>query len=299
MKMRHLTALLLVTFLHGCELAPAQSFVRLGRNPQDKVLPGFWTQNTNANGTVLGLNYNATVRLAVRLLPLDSAFDDLVATGLVVRGSIVSHGTGGGEQYGSGASATNSAALAVGSSAFAGGENGTAVGAVATVTATDGTALGKTAQVDGPYGTALGSEASAPNARSTAVGFQAVASYTNEFAAGAAGTILKTTGLRLPPTTLAVTNGQVPQPGHAGVVFLTATGAVALPGVGAGKPGQMLWLAMTSAQNLTLNHEDAAAPASSRILTTTGAAQSTTAEGAAMLVYDGTDARWRLLLLQP
>jgi hypothetical protein len=70
--------------------------------------------------------------------------------------------------------------------------------------------------------------------------------------------------------------------------------AFTITGIAGGFPGRRVWIYNSTAQNMTIGHEDANSAAANRIRSMTGGAQTTAGEGAALLVYDSVGARWIL-----
>ncbi len=77
------------------------------------------------------------------------------------------------------------------------------------------------------------------------------------------------------------------------VVRLNPTGAITIRGITNGGGGALHCLINISANNITVNNEDAAATAGDRIHTTDGGNPVVTPDGAIWLWYDGTTQRWR------
>lgn len=75
-------------------------------------------------------------------------------------------------------------------------------------------------------------------------------------------------------------------------VKLTGSTATTIQGITAGVDGQRLTIVNLTGQNMTISNENGSASAANRITTLTGADITTTADGAAELVYDTGSSRW-------
>jgi len=78
-------------------------------------------------------------------------------------------------------------------------------------------------------------------------------------------------------------------------VRITGTTATTINGIVAGNDGQLLYIWNNSTGNMTLANEAAGASAADRITTNTGSNVATTGIGAAILIYDASASRWRLI----
>lgn len=77
---------------------------------------------------------------------------------------------------------------------------------------------------------------------------------------------------------------------------LDASAPVNLTGLTSGTSGRVLALLNVSAANaITLTHEDAGSTAANRFTLPSGASLAIPPGGAALLMYDATSARWRVL----
>lgn len=116
-----------------------------------------------------------------------------------------------------------------------------------------------------------------------------------------AGTIGATGAVYYPKGTLTLVNstGNSNVTANAARVY-KVTGpdsAFTISGMKAGSNGQMVTIYSLIAQNMTFAHEDSTVESNAvnRITTLTGSDVSTTAAGAATLIYDSTTTRWILL----
>lgn len=77
---------------------------------------------------------------------------------------------------------------------------------------------------------------------------------------------------------------------------LDASAPVNVTGIALGASGRVLAVVNVSTANaITLTHEDAASTAANRLLLPSGANLTLPPNGAALLVYDATSSRWRVL----
>ena len=108
---------------------------------------------------------------------------------------------------------------------------------------------------------------------------------------------------RVSPVQAAFTaaNGNNNNCGVGEATFLRITGpsaAFTITGIAGGTPGRRLVIYNSTAQNMSITDEDAASTAANRISTMDGATHTTAGEGAALLEYDATAARWVLVHLE-
>lgn len=85
--------------------------------------------------------------------------------------------------------------------------------------------------------------------------------------------------------------------GNVGLVRVTDAGAVTWTGIAGGAAGRLLLVTYTGAATLTLTH-DATSTAANRFYCPGSANVSIGPNGVALLVYDGTSSRWRVLVSQ-
>jgi hypothetical protein len=80
------------------------------------------------------------------------------------------------------------------------------------------------------------------------------------------------------------------------VIKLTGTGALNLRGIGGGVAGMIVYIYNYNGSNLTIFHDDPAAPVGDRIWTlNSGANIVFTARGSATFIYDGANQIWRVM----
>jgi hypothetical protein len=273
------------------------------------------------------------------------------------------------EQFGSGALATNTSALAVGDGATAGGSASTAIGANALALASGGsTAVGNGAQATNEQSVALGPSARAYGTNSIAIGSESLASTNNSIAIGttatatvgntialgtgaaaghlnsiAVGTSAATTStnqivlgssshlVSIPgafsgtgtnnsfrgtnnwrgdiaferadiTTTVTVATNRVLL-GTNAVYRITGTPGAAwtLAGIeGGNRNGKTVWVYFNTGFNVTIGHQAGTETIDeNRIISLTGADQTSTGDGAAMLWYDSGQSRWVMLFFSP
>ncbi len=118
-------------------------------------------------------------------------------------------------------------------------------------------------------------------------------------ATGAAFEVVSGGLMTVRKSTVTLVNG-----GNTGVTLPTAsfvtvtgpTGAFTINTIAGPTDGMLVWIINLTGQNMSILHDDGATgTASQRITSLTGATQTTTGNGAAMLWYDITTARWVLL----
>lgn len=73
------------------------------------------------------------------------------------------------------------------------------------------------------------------------------------------------------------------------------TAAFTIRGIAGGYDGRMLVLVNTTTQNMSFANDNAGSTAGNRILTNTGGTLTTAGTGSAILIYDATTARWRII----
>lgn len=76
---------------------------------------------------------------------------------------------------------------------------------------------------------------------------------------------------------------------------LSSDAARNITGIANGVEGRSLLIVNTGSQNIVLVNQSASSAAANRIITATGADVTLAADDSAMLVYDSTTARWRLV----
>jgi hypothetical protein len=77
------------------------------------------------------------------------------------------------------------------------------------------------------------------------------------------------------------------------------TAAFTITGIAGGQDGKIVFLYNTTAQNMTIANESASSSAANRILTMSGANESTTTTGNVTLIYDATGQRWIVTAIKP
>lgn len=76
---------------------------------------------------------------------------------------------------------------------------------------------------------------------------------------------------------------------------LTSDAARTITGIANGVEGRALVVINVGANNIVLANQSASSAAANRIITATGADVTLAADDSAMLIYDNTSARWRLV----
>jgi len=97
----------------------------------------------------------------------------------------------------------------------------------------------------------------------------------------------------IPP--LAATANDLSLPEGLSFRLSTSGGAQIITGFANVKAGRQVFILNFGANNITLNNQDAGSLAQNRIITGTGAAVAIQPDRSALLVYDGTTVRWRLI----
>jgi hypothetical protein len=231
----------------------------------------------------------------------------------------------GSEQFGTSASASGIDSLAIGADAAASQDNAIAVGG-AIASGADSMAIGYGATATATGAAAFGNSADATHASSTVIGVNAASTEANQVRLGTssehvsipgglhvAGSITNpaTIGtntvdghikfIRLAVSSLANgNNAAVPIATNTFVEVSGPSAAFTINGVANGSDGRFLIIVNQTGQDMTVAHQSGTDPtAANRIITMTGADRTTTANGAAMLIYSGAASRWILISLDP
>lgn len=177
-------------------------------------------------------------------------------------------------------------------------EDATGAGAVTNQIGVDVAALAKGGTLNAAFRSAVASGTGAWTLLGTGTADSSLAGRL--FVGGAASTVPVTDldidgDLATRAADLALVNGNNDNIAIGARSFIRITGPTAgftIRGVASGVDGKRVILYNTTAQNMTLNHEDAGSTAANRIRTNTGLAAATVGEGAVELVYDATQSRW-------
>lgn len=254
-----------------------------------------------------------------------------VSTNMTNYGAAISSpGSGAGsEQFGSGAAASNTGSTAAGNGSVASGNISAAFGYGATASGGNSTAIGTGAAASGSSSSAFGTSATAGGfASSTAIGAGAAATAANQVRLGTATETVSIPGglnvvgaisqfnaagtnnfaaesdvafARKSISSLANgVNAAVPVGTNVYVQVSGPSSAFSIAGIANGRDGKLLILVNETGQNMTISHDSGSdATAANRIYTMTGSDHATTGNGAAILIYNGAEARWILLSLNP
>ena len=84
-------------------------------------------------------------------------------------------------------------------------------------------------------------------------------------------------------------------PGTGGIWRLSSSGSVNITGISAVNDGSQLTIVNVGSNNIVLQAQNAGSTAANRIITAAGADVTLVANGTAMLLYDSTTARWRII----
>lgn len=106
---------------------------------------------------------------------------------------------------------------------------------------------------------------------------------------------LKESKMILPPAT-PTTLGANANDYDAGLTVwarISASTTVSITGLLGGIDGRVLILTNVGAQTVTITNQDAASAAANRVITYNGLSIVLAQDGSVVLVYDGTDSRWR------
>ncbi len=197
---------------------------------------------------------------------------------------------------GSGASADN--AIAIGVNAVASHTNSVAIGTGSATTATNQIMLGAAG-----ISTRVQNDLTVQTNLSVAGGLTVTGSSSN---ANFAGKMTLTAHADIAFTRYAV--GTLTDSNNAAVpvgtnTFIEVSGPAAafnINGIANGRDGKIIYIINQTGQDMTFVHQSGVDPtAANRIITMTGANRSTTANGAATLIYSGAAARWILISLDP
>jgi hypothetical protein len=295
------------------------------------------TNLVGLNGTIHSLTNGTLYSPQATNAILDRPF----TTNLINYGSAISSpGSGSNsEQFGTGAQATNTSALAVGNQALAGGDGSVAVGQAALATNSQAIAIGPSADADGYTSLAIGSEAVASVTNSIAIGTGASATHHNSIAIGVSAATTEANQLVLGSSTVALV--QAPGRGQFGSLtnnILTGTNknsgdwsdtmstdntlangdntpaftgrvvrwtagpsaAFSISGfTGQPRDGQEIDRINLTGQLCTLNNESGTTGSTNRILTLRGTNVIANTNAYMVFKYSSTDGRWLLKSLQP
>lgn len=78
-------------------------------------------------------------------------------------------------------------------------------------------------------------------------------------------------------------------------LFMNGAGTVTVNGIAGGVDGMILYLICGNSTTLVLNHENVSAVAGDRITTQTAGTITITQRGGAVLIYEGSSAKWRII----